>query len=78
MPHLLPAGDVLVDELHHLARVEAVHLSQVDEEATIAVLRLAVSTALAFSLAFGAAALLAGLFYHRCVGVVSQEASEVA
>ena len=74
--HLLASVNVAVDKLHHLARIEAVVLAQVDEQALKASLGLARSAlsgggaALASSLGVARCAVVGGLQYLGCVGII--------
>lgn len=79
MSHLLAAMHVAVEELHHLARIESVVLTKVDEQTAIACLR---RTLFALSAVATLATLLAvaacrRLLYLRRVGIILQELAEL-
>ena len=80
MPHLNAAFHVAVDELHHLARIETVFLSEVDEQSAVAFLCLPATTLAALLAVFLS---LAALFlacldaYLGRVGIVGEELSEL-
>jgi len=58
MSHLLPAFDMVVEELHDLAGIEAVLLAEIDEEPSVSGLRATFATcAVAFFLAVAVASL---------------------
>ena len=69
MSHFLSAAHIAVECLHEFARIEAVVLAQVDEEALIAFLRF-VHALLPIVLRLSLVFLLDGLLYFWCIGIV--------
>ena len=90
MAYLYPATNILIDKLHHLARIEAIGLTEVDKQTLIAFLGLA-RTSLSAScplllalcpLFLASCPLLLApcprsrFLYLRCVVIVLKEATE--
>ena len=79
MSHLLPSAEVTVQELHQLARIETVLLTQVDEQAAHTLFGLPAASAAFTSLSSFLASLpRRGRFlYLRRIGIVGEELSEL-
>ena len=79
MAYVLTAVNVAVDELHHLARIESVVLSEIDEEAAVTLLRHALLALLAVTTLTTLLAVVrcGRLDNLRGVGVILKEAAEL-
>ena len=80
--HVYAPCDVLVEELHHLAGIEAVFLAEVDEQAVVAGLCLSAAAVALLSCAVAlavAASAAPGVGFHDfgSVGIVGEELSEL-